>query len=147
MDANVARQFAVMVEKKEQLNVQLKLLNQMITAHGQKLYDEFLDSGLKSIRVEGTVNGKKVFLDGKDRIISPDVITRPNITAKTSDDFLAWMEANGFASLIKRTIPPPTLKKWVNDRQVANLPLPPENLMTVFNEETAKITRAPSAKP
>jgi hypothetical protein len=146
MDIALAKQFAAMVETKGQLNRQVTLLNQMIAIHAQKLYDEFLDSGLKNIRVEGIVAGKKIFLDGKDRLISPDVITRPNVVAQNSEDFLNWMDKNGFGSLIKRTIAPATLKKWVNERMEANADLPPQSLMTVFTEETAKVTRAPSRK-
>jgi len=146
MNITLARQYAAMVEKKEQLNLQLKLLNQMIATQAQKLYDEFVDSGLTNIRIEGTVDGKKIFLDGKDRLISPDVIIRPNVTTKNAEDFLAWMDKNGFGSLIKRSIAPATLKKWVDDRMETNAELPPQSLMTVFTEETAKVTRAPSRK-
>jgi len=146
MNALLAKQLATLMEKKEQLSLQLKLLNQMITDVSQCLYNEFVDSGLSNIRVEGTdpKSGEKVLLDGKDRIVSPDIITRPNVTAKNAEDFLVWMEKNDFQSLIKRHVPPQSLKKWVNERMEANLDLPPENLMTVFTEETVKVTRAPS---
>jgi hypothetical protein len=142
----LAKQLAVLTEQKEQLNERLKIVNKLITQTGQQLYTCFVESGLQNLRISGMEDDKKIFLDGKDRIITPSVINRPAVTAKNSEDFLAWMEKEGFGSLIKRSIAPQTLKAWVDERTEANLPLPPETLMTVFHEETAKITRAPVRK-
>ena len=131
-----ARQFALLKQRKEDLEATITSINKALEALGTQLFGDFTDSGMVNIRVEGAA-----FVDAKDRIIRPDMKFRASV--KNEPVFFQYLRESGNASMIKETVHHATLEKFITLCKEQNKPLPDSEVLDVFTVETVKVTRAP----
>lgn len=143
MNAKKARQLALLKQAKEHHEAMTKKIGAEIQRIGNELYNEFIDDGVESYRLLASFNGEQLFMDGKDRLLRPEVKYKPSVPSEQLNAFHEWMRAEGFGDLIKESIHHATLTSWVDKRKQENKELPPEDLLKVFTLEGTKITRAP----
>lgn len=138
--AEKAKQFAILKQKREDLEAQDKILGNLISGLGKELFELFVKQNVTSFRISG-----ELFADGQDRIISPDV--KYNGTIEDETAFFTMLRSTGSGSLIKETVHHKTLESWIKNLKTKNQPLPPETMLRVFQIDSAKVRRAPKTAP
>lgn len=133
--AELARKFAILKAQKEYHERMVKIINTDLGTIGKLFYTVCADDDIDQLRVSGDL-----FTDTQARVVKPEIIYRPTVANITG--FHAYLREKGFGSLIKENVHPKTLESWVKKQKTANSPLPSEELLKVFEQETAKVTRA-----
>lgn len=131
-----AKNFALLKQRKEELEEQVKLLNKAMEEIGKNLFEDFSTQGLKNLRIEG-----QNFEDGQDRIISPDPKFKGTI--KDEAQFFAFLREAGNGALIKESVHHTAVEKMIMEYKENNKALPPETVLQIFTVETVKVKRAP----
>jgi hypothetical protein len=137
--AKMAREYATLLQLKEHHNAQIKCIETALKDLGYTLHNLLLDSETVSMRIKGAD-----FKDKQDRIITPKTDTHANVSKERQPKFFAWLRANKHGSLIKEVVHPATMKSWIKELIDENKPLPPTDLVTIFEEKTVTCRRAPS---
>ena len=138
-----ARRFAMLKALKEHHEGIISTINAEIEKLGGELFQAFADpnAGVRTLRIDGS----RIFSDGQDRIVTPELKYRPSIVEETL--FFGYLRKGGEGTLIKETVHPKTLESWVKRRKKENVALPDETMLKVWTQETAKVTRAPKSAP
>jgi hypothetical protein len=109
-----------------------------------EVYDDLIDAGLAKITVSAIQEGKLIFSDGADRILTPEIKLRPSV--KDNIILFAWLRERNHGALIKETIHHQTLTAWVQQQKEANAPMPPEDAMGVFEQKSVSIRKSRSTR-
>lgn len=148
-----ARRFATLKSQAEYFEAKAKIIKNAIEKLSQQVYDEMIEEGIDQIRISATMPSDDptveqilLFPDGVDRIVTLDEKYKGNITAENLPAALDWFRKNGHGSLIKTHIEGTSLNSWITKQKEKNMPLPPCELVSVFEISKAKITRARGAK-
>jgi len=131
----LAAKLAVLREMKAYHEGLAKRFGSEIAIVGEAVFERFMESNTANLRLSGSL-----FADTRARIVTPDLLYRPAV--KNVAALFQWCRATMHSHFIKETIHPKTLETFVNQSKKANLPLPDESILAVFNVKTAKVRRA-----
>jgi hypothetical protein len=137
--SDVAQRFAILKAAKEQKEREVQLINTELSVLGAKLFELLADSGVATLRLDG----KNLFVDKQDRILSPDTAYKTSIVDQPK--FFGLLRTGDEGSLIKETIHPATLEKWIRGLVEMNKPFPDETVLKVWTVNGAKVRRAPKS--
>jgi hypothetical protein len=87
---------------KKELEAQVTELNKEIDAIDTELSELMQARGVDLFRISGVGT------------FFTQVVNYPSVS--NTEEFVAWLDANGMGAMAKRTVHPQTLKGWVNDR-------------------------------
>ena len=146
MNTDEMIKFTILKLKKAQLEEQIKMINVELDKLGSKIFDQFADEGLESCRLSYSKGGVVIFKDERDRIITPDTSYKPSVPKEKTADFHKWLRDNERGDMIKESVHPTTLKAFVKNLREQNKPLPPKELLSVWEVPTAKVKLAPAKK-
>ena len=140
--AQKALAFAILREQKEEYEHIITLLNTELTKMGEELFETFIAENIANFRI----NGRDIFKDGQDRVISPDVKFKGTVANEGA--FFEYLRTQGHGSMIREYVHPATLESWIKRQKEENSELPDDSILKIWSLSTAKIRRASkSAKP
>lgn len=116
-----------------------ELCGSEIAKIGPQVYEALTESDLLTLTIAGDA-----FQDQRPRIITPELKFKPSVVS--DEKLFPWLREHGFGVLIKETVHPKTLEKFVTDQKSSNQALPPEDCLRVFAVQTASVRRAPQPK-
>lgn len=109
-----------------------------------ELYEEFNDDDVESIRISPIRDGKLIFSDNRERIVTPDLKYKSTIQDQAK--LFQWLRAKKCGELIKESVHPSTLEAFITDLKEKNKEVPPVTALTIYDFKTVKVTMAQAPK-
>lgn len=134
MNTELATRMALLKALKEQHEAAAKKIGAEMQELGVKIFNQMMDAGEKSTIISGAI-----FADRKDRRIAPDLKYHGTIVQVPI--FYAFLKETQQDSMIKPTVHAKTLESWIKKQKINKATLPPDTILRVWTQETAKVTR------
>lgn len=129
------KQLAQLKELKEYHESLAELAGARYATLAKEVYIEMAEQDVPNMRISGDCFGDK-----KARSISPAIKISPSVVNEA--DFYLWLKKNNEAGIIRpEYVFPKSIEALCKRRKEANLVLPPKEILTVYEIETANVRR------